>query len=81
MAVHRIDGRLVIGDPYNAQYRPKDLFAIDTHIRLDVIEQGTAHVVTLWITRHLIIAAIDHQRCALFNANINVPQHFFLMGG
>ena len=79
MAIHRIDGGLVVRHANNAQHRPEDLFAIDTHLRRNVVKQGTANVVAVRVTRHLIVAAIGHQGSALFHAQIDITQDFLLV--
>src|SRR5450830_71328 len=68
VVVDQLDGGSDIGSAQYAQYRSKNFFLVDGHLRRDVIEQGAADKEAVFTTRYFETAAVDHQLCTLFYA-------------
>src|SRR3546814_6461169 len=60
---------------HHAQHRAKDLFLVDLHRRLDVVEQAAAHEIAVLVALQLEPAAVDHQLGAFADAMVDIALH------
>src|SRR3954468_18233654 len=63
---------LVVVRAHHREHRAKDLFLVDPHVLGDVVEQRTTEIETFLVALHLETAAVDGERRAFLDADIDV---------
>ncbi len=64
---------------FDAKYRTKHLVSADGHIVCDVIENGRADKVAVFIALNHAVSAVQNQFCALCDALIDIGKDFLIM--
>ncbi|MNL44864.1 hypothetical protein D3C87_1674660 [compost metagenome] len=64
---------------HHRQHRTEDLFLVDRHIGLDVVEQRAADIEAVLMAINLVAAAVGDQRRALFHALGDIALHLRLV--
>src|SRR5690606_4364280 len=62
-------------DAHNAQHRTEDFFFVNAHVGFHVIENGWAHKVAAFITRHLHATPIQQEAGAFLHTGFNQGFH------
>jgi len=73
------DGFLIVFCAHDRQNGSENLFLVDSHVRLDVIEQTAAHEIPVLVALQLEAAAIDDEFRAFLDALIDVIFHLVQM--
>ncbi|MNG91684.1 hypothetical protein D3C79_505990 [compost metagenome] len=75
MIIDQLHGLFQAAHAHHAQHRTEDLFFIDAHLRIHVVEQRAAHEIAIFIARHAQATAIHHQLGTGSHAVIDVTHN------
>src|SRR3954447_3188599 len=79
MRIDQLEGLIEIGYAHDRQHRPEDLFAIDAHAGLHVVEQAPAQEESFLVARHTMAASVHHQLRAFLFAGRQIAGYFVEM--
>jgi len=79
MVIDQPQGGLEVIRAHHRQYRAEDFFFIDTHVRLDVVEQAAAQEVPVFIALKVQPPTVDDQVGAFLDAQIDVGLYLLEM--
>ena len=69
---HRL---LVILGAHHREHGAENLFLVDAHVGLHLVEQAAAHEVAVLVALELEVAAIDHELGAFLDADVDIVAH------
>ena len=77
--VNHLQRRLEVVHPHNTQPRPKDLFAIDPHLRFHMVEQTSSKEKPLPLGQR-VLTTVDDKVSALLFSVLNISSDTLQMG-
>ncbi len=72
-------GLLVVLGAHDREHRPENLFLVDAHMRLDLVEQAAAHEKPALVALQLEAAPVDLELGALLYAELDIASHLVEM--
>jgi len=76
VTIDQLESCLIVRHTHHAEHRSENLFLIDFHVRLHMVEQTSADEKTLLPAAGLLAASVHHQSRTLLDTTVHIAGDF-----